>query len=362
MIIGILSDTHSDRDNALELVIEEFVKRGVQFIIHCGDIEPQHCNPSIFRNIPVICALNAEQLEKPGFKTCPAGWIFTQPNRRILDFNHIRIYVGHKRSYDFLKTSEHNLMAFLDQMRMTHDGLRWVFSGHTHHQFFVQTRLVNFINPGAIEDSFDGYSFALIDTENSEIVFSRIMKTKPNIDTFSVGIISDSGRISKIDPDFWHLLVKEMRKRDVKVIIHCGNIDPSDIGRPELSGFKVYCNLRRDQKAPKEIPDNWEIIKNSESPIVKINDYSFYIQIDLGIDLLSESEFDMHNTSMKLRRKFPEIDFILCGFTHNALLVEGEQIKIINPGDIIDDRNFAVICLPRKEITFGHVPVKDMLQ
>lgn len=358
MIVGILSDTHKDKDNALPRVIEEFINRGVKFIIHCGDIEPQHCNPEIFANLPVICALNAEQLDKPKFKTPPNGWIYTTPNKRILDFNHLRMYVGHKRSYDFLKTTEHNLMAFLDKMRMDNDGLRWVFSGHTHHQFFVQTRLVNAINPGAIEDSFDGYSFAVIDTDNSEIVFSRIKKTKPIIETFSVGIISDSGRVSKMNPLFWKSLIEELKKRDVKTVIHCGNIDLNDIGITELKEFKIYCNLRKDQIAPKQIPENWVIFRDYENPVIDINGYKFYIQLDLGIDLLDRSEFDMHSASLQLRRKYPEIDFILCGFTHNALLVEGEQIKIINPGDVIDDNNFAVICLPRCEITFGHVPIK----
>jgi predicted phosphodiesterase len=247
-------------------------------------------------------------------------------------------------------------MAFLDQMRRDNDGLRWVFSGHTHHQSFVQTRLVNSINPGAIENSFDGYSFAVVNTENGEVVFSRIHRTKPIIPTFSVGVISDSGRISNIDPDFWESLAQEFNKRGANTIIHCGNINLKDIGRPELRNFLVYCNLREDQKRPAVCPDNWRIICNSDNPVVEINGYRFYVQLDLGIDLLQKSEFDMHTTSLELRRKFPELDYILCGFTHNALLVEGEQIKIINPGDVIDDRNFAVICLPRNEITFGHIP------
>ena len=48
MIIGILSDTHHDRANAIPHVVEEFKKRGVETIFHCGDIEPKHLNYELF--------------------------------------------------------------------------------------------------------------------------------------------------------------------------------------------------------------------------------------------------------------------------------------------------------------------------
>ena len=359
-IFGLLSDTHDIDPRVISAVIDEFKNRGVEVIIHCGDIEAQHLNAELFGDLPVFCALNAEQLEKPGFKTFPPNWTFTVPGERVIDILHVRVYLGHKRSFDFLKTSEQNVMVFLDTLRKDNDGLRWVLSGHTHHQIFAQTHQVNLLNPGAIQDGFDGYEFAVIDTDKNgkgEIVFSRIQKTNPTIPTFSVGVISDSSRISKKDPTFWRKLANEFSARDARKIIHCGNVAPEDIGRPELEQFAVFYTLRPDQAGKvKSHPSNWRQI-NPEEPIVEINGYRFYVELDLGISLLERTELDMHNLCLGLRRRYNELDFVLCGFTHNALFVEQDQTCLLNPGDIINDRNFAVICLPRNEVTFGHVPL-----
>ena len=256
MIAGILSDTHDVEDSAIDGVMEEFEKRGVEHIVHCGDLESPHMVPKLFRGYPVTYALNAEQMEKPAFQNPPPGWRPTVPGQRIIDIKHVRCYVGHKRSFDFLNGTEGNLMNFLEELRNKNDGLRWVFSGHTHHQFFVQTDLVDFVNPGALQDSLDdNYEFAIVDTQKYEVIFSRIQKIAPPIKTFSVGIISDSDRISDFDPTIWGKLATEFKKRDARTIIHCGNISLKDIGRPELENFTVYYNLRPDQFYVKEPPN-----------------------------------------------------------------------------------------------------------
>jgi len=357
MIAGLMSDTHKISRTIIERIMEQYKRRDVDVVIHCGDIESQHVDAELFSGLPVCCALNQEQVEKPAFKNPPPGWTFTVPGERIIDVQHVRMYLGHKRSFDFLQGSERSLQVFMDELRRDNDGLRLVLSGHTHHQIFAQTPLVNFINPGAVETGFNGYEFAVIDTDINQVVFSRLEKTNPIIPTFSVGVISDSLRISKLDTGFWKKFAKEMFDRDVGTIIHCGNIDIEDIGHPELEKFAVYYNLRPDQLGKvKSVPTNWQLIL-AEDPIVEINGYRFYIQLDLGISLLRRSEIDMGDLCLRLRRQFKELDFALCGFTRNALLVEQEQTCIVNPGDVVRDRDFAVICLPRNEITFGHVPL-----
>ncbi len=359
MIIGVLSDTHIDEMNALPHIINEFKKRGVEIVIHCGDIVRKHLNAELFDNLPVICALIEEQIGREEFQTPPTGWTFTKPGNRIVKLNdYLSIYVGHKRAFEFLTGSEARLSQMLDSIRKENDWVRWLFSGHTHHQIYKQGHLINFVNPGAVEDSFDGYEFAVINTDNGEIVFCRIPKTNPIKPTFSVGVISDSLNISDMDPCFWKKLTEEFKRRDVRHIIHCGNIALADIGRPEFADFQVFYNLRPDQESAGTF-ENWQKI-TIENPVVPIEGYRFYVQLDLGADLLDKSEFDMHKLCLGLRRKYPEISFVLCGFTNDAFLEEGETVKIINPGDVLRDRNFAVICLPRTEITFGHVPVDPL--
>lgn len=280
------------------------------------------------------------------------------PGDRIIDIDDSRIYVGHKRAFEFLTGSEAKLMKTLNTIRRDHEWVRWLFSGHTHHQIYKQSHVINFVNPGAVEDSFDGYEFAIINTEKDEIIFSRILPTTPAKKPFSVGVISDSLNISELDSSFWQKLAEKFKNNNVSHVIHCGNLALGDIGREELKGFQVFYNLRPDQKDP-EGPENWRLISQKE-PVVEINGYRFYIQLDLGATLLEQSEYDMHMLCLNLRRKYPEISFILCGFTNDAFYEEGEEVRIINPGDVIKDRDFAVICLPTTEITFGHVPVNPL--
>ena len=356
MILGVLSDTHNiDRETILRIV-DDFKNRRVECIIHCGDIEPEHLDADLFGGLPVICALIEEQMGKLEFENAPTGWTFTKPCGRIVQIDkYQKIYVGHKRSFDFLNGSEDKLIQTLQEIRKSHSGVRWFFSGHTHHQIFLEGYLINFVNPGAVKDSFDGIEYALVNTDNREIVFCRIPKTKSIRPTFSVGVMSDSFDITSMDPGYWSQLNIYLKERDVSCLIHCGNIFPDDIGRPELKDFQVYYNLRSDQKTNRNF-ENWHLIQ-AENPVVIIDGYKFYVQLDLGADLLIKSELDMHKLCVGLRRKYPEIKFVLCGFTNNSYLEEGETVSVINPGDTLKDRGVAIICLPRKEITFGHVPI-----
>ena len=364
MILGVLSDTHDIDDVVIKHIVKNFLARKVERIIHCGDIEAQHVNSELFGNLPVYCALNAEQLEKIAFagflKNPPAGWVFTVPEKRVLDIGHIRIYVGHKFSFELAANSEASFKERMNALRREHDGLRWIFAGHMHHQVFTQTQLVNFVNPGAVELSPDGYEFAVIDTSKNEAVLSRITKTRCLEPPFTVGIISDSLNISKLDADFWRKLACEFKMRDVSQIIHCGNIAVSDIGRPELESFQVHYRLRKDQGNPKA-PSNWHLIA-CNPPIVTICERQFYVHDSLARIVLEKSEAQMHRECLLISELYPEISFILYGNTRDAYVSEEMDGKtvIMNPGDALSSRNFATICFPRREITIGNVPVDSL--
>ena len=355
MIIGILSDTHHDKINAIPYVVEEFKRRKVTIIFHCGDIDPKHLDCHLFGNLPVVCALIEEQRGIKDFCFPPHGWRFTVPGDRIVTLpNGQRFYVGHKRAFEFLTGAETELIKTMETIRRDYDCVQWLFSGHTHHQIYKQNPLISFVNPGAIEDSYDGYEFAVLDTETKEITFSRIPKTKPVKKEFSVGIISDSLNISELDVDFWANSAKQFKKRKVKNIIHCGNINIGDIGREELNEFNIHYFLRADQKNPPEVKNNWKLICQEE-PIVEVNGYKFYVQLDLGATILEQSEIDMHKLSLSIRKKYPETSFILFGSTNYAFLEEGEQVRIINPGDVVRDRSYSIVTLPNTEIVFSSI-------
>ncbi len=355
MIIGILSDTHSDSANAIPHVIAEFKRRGVEVIIHCGDIEASFLRAESFGNLPVICALIEEQVGMKEYCFPPNGWRFTKPGDRIVTLpNGLRFYVGHKRSFEFLTGAESELIKMLETIRRDYDCVQWLFSGHTHHQIFRDDPLIRFVNPGAIEYSYDGYEFAIIDTETKETTFSRIPKSKPLKPPFSVGVISDSLNISDLDAHFWSDLAKEFSRRGVQHIIHCGNVSLQDIGREELAEFQVHCLLREDQHRPSDVPANWTLVSD-ENPIVDVNGYRFYVGLNLGVTMIDQSEIDMHKLSLKVREEHPETSFILFGATNHAFLEEGEQVRIINPGDVVRGRNYAVVTLPTTEVVFTSI-------
>lgn len=364
MIIGVISDTHDAKDNVIKHIVKSFMQRKAEAIIHCGDIEPQHICPALFGNLPVYCALNQEQLQKEEIRKFidnpPPDWNFTFPGDRIRDIGHVRFYVGHKFSFDLAAHSEASFKEKMNALRMGHDGVRWVAAGHMHHQVLTQTQLVNFINPGAVVISPDGYEFAVINTDENEVVFSRIPKTRHIEHPFTVGIISDTLNISKLDETFWQKLVHEFKTRDVSQIIHCGNIALSDIGRPELSDFRVHFRLRPDQGVVRA-PNNWELIEK-DPPIVTINERQFYVHPNLARVVLEKSEAEMHRECLMISELFPEISFILFGNTRDSYY--GEEMdgktRIVNPGDALSSRNFVTVCFPRLEVTIGNVPLDPL--
>lgn len=354
MLLGVLSDTHSDRGNAIPHIMQVFKKAGVTGIIDCGDIDSRNVDPKLYLDLPVVCALTEDQIQDPAFAEPPTGWKFTKPGDRICTVGSVKMYVGHKRSFEFLMGSKLKLAEMLNQIRRDNDRVSYMFSGHTHHQIYDQDRLISFINPGAVEGSVDGYEYAIVDTHTGKVIFSRIPKTMPIKTPFSVGVISDSLDVSELDAKFWEKLANALRLYGVKTLIHCGNIALSDIGRSELADFQVYFNLRPDQKDYKKPGSNWQLI-HPDHPIVDVEGYKFYVQLDLGAILMSQSEIGMDNICMELRRKYPEITFILFGFTADAFLEEGQLVRMVNPGDVRVDRNFAVIDLPNTTITFDRI-------
>lgn len=351
-----MSDTHQDKAKAIPHIIKEFKDRGVKLIIHCGDIDPKHLNAKLFGNLPVDCALVESQVGRKEFANLPKGWRTTKPGDRILRVKNIIYYLGHRRAYEFLAGSEAQLMDTLNLIRKDYDGTQWLFAGHTHHQTFAQGPLIDFINPGAVEGSYSGYEFAILDTDADKVTFSRILKTNPVIEPFKIAVISDSLDVARRNPSFWDKLAEKLRSQKVRYIIHCGNMDTKKIPEKEFKDFTVYCNLRNDQEKP---ATKWKF-KTEENPVVEINGYKLCIQLNFGAELLSKSEFDMYKYSLEIRKKYPEVSFLLFGLTRSAFFEESEQLTFINPGDIEADQNYVVIELPRCEITFDHIPIDPL--
>ena len=65
-----------------------------------------------------------------------------------------------------------------------------------------------------------------------------------------------------------------------------------------------------------QVVENLEVSK-FRSAYVGYRDISAmnYVQLDLGADLLEQSEREMSKLCLGLRRKYPEISYVLCGFS-----------------------------------------------
>ncbi len=369
MKLGILSDTHKDEKKAIPHIMEAFKRNGVEMILHCGDIIPEHVSSELFGHLPVACALVERQKENSVFnEEKPVGWQFTRSGQRVIQLpDGTWVYLGHKRHLDFLRATEERFNEILTDLRQDFDGLRFVFGGHLHFQTYKQGPLVSFINPGAVEDALGwGYEYAIVDTGSGQVTFGRILPTVDDRTPFVVSVISDSLDISHRDATYWLRLAEEFRKKSVSHVIHCGNLALTDIGRPELKEYIVHYAVRQDQKYDHldiqkagNIPPNWKVIAEEDldkGAVVEIAGYRFFVQLDLGLEFMKVSELGMDSMAMQIRRKYPETQFVLCGFTREALLVEGQQVTIINPGDVNSDRSFATIRLPDHEIMFDQVP------
>ncbi len=374
MKVGVIGDTHGDEMAAVPHIIADFKRRGVEQIVHTGDIIPAHVSASMYGGLPVICALVDKQNGDHFFvENCPENWQFTRSEKRFATLlDGTKVYVGHKRPMDFLKASEEKFSETLADLRILDDGLRFVFGGHSHIQTLKQGHLVSLINPGAVEGAISRtYEYAVVDTKTQEIIFGRILPTVDIRPTWSLAVISDSFDISSRDANFWIRLASELKARDVSHIIHCGNLALEDIGRPELCDYTVHYAIRPDQsnahsklqKIEGRIPGNWKVIAETDldnGAVVDINGYRFYVELDLGLEFMKISERGMDSMATEISRKYPETKFVLCGFTREALFVEGEHVTTINPGDTNKDRSFVVGCLPRNEWTFAHVPVDPL--
>lgn len=135
-------------------------------------------------------------------------------------------------------------------------------------------------------------------------------------------------------------------------VICCGNFLPQDIGRHELDGLQIYYYLLPGIPKPFSIPGNWHFI-DYDNPVVEICGHRFYIQHDIGSEQGNLSEIQRDDVLRGIRAKYPHIDFIVAGLGPETVYMEGQDYSFINPGNARDHKRFAIVCLPRREYTFG---------
>lgn len=161
-MIGIISDTHSNLDNA-QRAVSILAKRGIQTLMHCGDIG----DPAIvelFSQFDVwFVAGNADHdfkaLARASAKSIGPGHLnMTQR----LEQNGKKIVVCHGHT--------DALSRFIED-----GGIDYLFHGHTHHHRDKRKNGVRIINPGALGGlRREGRSFAILDETIDALEFVKL--------------------------------------------------------------------------------------------------------------------------------------------------------------------------------------------
>lgn len=393
MKLGAFGDTHDCQDEDIKaVVVDEFIPRAVEVIVHTGDLFIQHVKPELYSGFQVNAVLTTNQANDPKFSLSPTDWRFVRPGyhqdppkfvgnytdpranaelKELTDFlQHQRIYnriipityngvtiwvyCGHERSFDVLVNPQ-NVSDFFARVNQVRDGVRLAFTGHTHHQFVYRHGNVTWVNPGSIVDSWSHTKeFATVDTSNWEVVLGRLSNFEAKIEPVTVGIISDTGNVDQLDRGFWNRLVAEFNKRGVTHVICCGNFLPNDIGRKEFDHFQVYYYLLPGHYDNPHKPHNWHLL-SYEHPVVEIGGHKFYVQHEIGPEYANFSEIESKKSFSKLLSEYKHLDFIVAGLVPGTILQETDSYVFINPGDARDHKYFATVCLPRREYTVGTV-------
>lgn len=387
MIYGIMSDTHNcDRERIRKTIDEEFIPRGVEVIAFAGDIEIKHADRELFRRLPTLCVMTKEQAFDSNFCYAPEHWRYVRPAysenppsiagnfsdpeavkklaelqeycekvrifSRIVSFADETIYLGHERSDDFFNNFG-KVRKFFTLINQIRDGVRLAITGHKHHQFLLRTNNFTWINPGALDHSWNGTEeFAVYDSVKDEVVFGRLSSQESRLNPVSVGILSDTLNVDDLDASYWLRCRENFDRRGVTHVICCGNFLSRDIGHRELDGLQVYCYLLSNDSMPQSIPENWHIIRHS-NPVVEIGGHRFYVQHEIGSEQGSLSEVQRDAVLKDIRARYPHLDFIIAGLGPETVYMEGQDYSFINPGNARDHKRFAVVCLPRREYTFG---------
>lgn len=351
---GLVSDTHDVPTGVIAEIVAKFIQAQVHAIIHCGDIESKHVDAELWGNLPVICALVDDQHSNREFVFTPANWAFTRSGDRVRNFGSMKAYVGHKRSFGAITQDPNHFNREIDEIAKPHNGLRLIASGHTHNQLFFGRQNAVFMNPGAVIESLDQctHEYGMYNHITGEATFSRILKETYASDPVTIGIIAETSGVSVRNVGFWKRIAEEFKSREVKIIIHCGLIDPEDIGTSELSDFLVfYPASEKIQQAP----SNWQAY-SPESPVIKIEPFNFLVQHDLGLKFMRSNGYDTEMWFTEQIEKYGKIDFALSGLTRMPLLEENLYGMLVCPGSALSGQKFVTIKLPTRKITFGNIP------
>jgi putative phosphoesterase len=137
MRIGILSDTHDQRDHVLK-ALAQLRQRHVKTVLHCGDIEDP-ATVALFDGLDMHFVFGNCDHDRDGLRAAMAD-IHAMPHE---EFGHLEL---EGRKIAFLHGDDKRLLLDVENS----GAYDFLFHGHTHHAMEHRTGPTRVINPGAL--------------------------------------------------------------------------------------------------------------------------------------------------------------------------------------------------------------------
>jgi putative phosphoesterase len=163
MKIGVMSDTHDQLSN-LTYVLHTFRERGIETVIHCGDLT----------SLEMVSHFQGFRLIYPfGNMVFATGAIQSRLQRQREDNFAGLVFRGSLGSVPVAATHGHlegRVMLLVKERRY-----QWVFHGHTHQKRDETIQGVRIVNPGALGGlGRESRSFCVVDLETGTVEFLKV--------------------------------------------------------------------------------------------------------------------------------------------------------------------------------------------
>jgi uncharacterized protein len=163
MKIGVLSDTHDHLSN-LTYVLNAFRKRGIETLIHCGDLTSLDM-VSHFSGFRVIYTM--------GNMDITTGTIKKRLEKMRKDNYVGMVFRGQLGGVALAATHSHidgKVMELVQE-----DNLQWIFHGHTHEKRDEVVSGVRIVNPGALGGlGREPRTFCIVDLAAEKVAFQTV--------------------------------------------------------------------------------------------------------------------------------------------------------------------------------------------
>lgn len=151
MKILIVSDTHRNEDNLIEVLEKE---KNLDLLIHCGDVEGAEHEIEHYAGCDTV------------FVSGNNDFFSRLPREAELQIEGYKVWVTHGHNY-YVNTNPEYI-----KKEARSRGMDMVFYGHTHRPIIDKTEGLIAINPGSLtypRQEGRKYSYAVLEIENQEI-------------------------------------------------------------------------------------------------------------------------------------------------------------------------------------------------